>query len=90
VLRKGCSGQWRGSRWGLRVVEMKILSYNVRGLGGFEKRAEVRRFIQDKQPFVVCLQQSKLTLVDEFIVKSIWDVLVVGILIKLPLGLLAV
>lgn len=31
--------------WGWRVVEMKILSYNVRGLGGFEKRAEVRNLV---------------------------------------------
>jgi len=71
VLRKGCRGRWKGSGWGWRVVEMKIMSYNVRGLGGFEKRSEVRRFIQDKQPYVVCLQESKLSLVDEFTVKSI-------------------
>jgi len=58
--------------WGRRVVEMKIISYNVRGLGGFEKKADVRRFLQDKCPFVVCLQESKLSVVDDFIVKSIW------------------
>jgi exonuclease III len=51
---------------------MKVLSYNVRGLGGFEKRAEVRRLIQDKHPFVVCLQESKLSLVEELLVKSLW------------------
>ena len=32
----------------------------------------MHRFIHDRQPFVVCLQESKLTSVDEFIVKSIW------------------
>jgi len=51
---------------------MKITSYNVRGLGGFEKREEVRRFVQDKRPFVVCLQESMLSTVDVFTVKSLW------------------
>jgi len=43
------------ARWGRGGVEMKVVSYNVRGLGAFEKREEVRRFIQDKHPYVVCL-----------------------------------
>jgi exonuclease III len=51
---------------------MKVLSYNVRGLGGFEKRAEVRRFTQEKHPYVVCLQESKLGVIDDFTIKSIW------------------
>jgi len=51
---------------------MKVISYNVRGLRGFEKRAEVRRFTQDKNPFVVCLQESKLHAIDDFLVKSLW------------------
>jgi len=28
---------------------MKIISYNVRGLGGFEKRSEVKRLVVDKK-----------------------------------------
>lgn len=35
-------------------VLMKIVSYNVRGLGYFEKQGEVRRLVVDKKPFVVC------------------------------------
>jgi len=32
--------------WGWKVVSMKILSYNTRGLGGGgEKRVEVRRLV---------------------------------------------
>jgi len=50
---------------------MKVFCYNARGLGGFEKRAEVRRFIQDKHPFVVCLQESKLSVIDDFLIKSL-------------------
>jgi len=51
---------------------MKVICYNVRGLGGFEKRAEVRCLIQDKQPIVVCLQESKLNVLDDFFIKTIW------------------
>jgi exonuclease III len=47
------------------VVTMKVISYNVRGLGGVEKRAEVRRLVQEKNPFVLCIQESKLTFVKE-------------------------
>ena len=72
MVEKGCRVRLRAYGWGWRVFVMKIFSYNVSGLGGFEKRAEVRRFIQEKNLFVVCLQESKLSLVDEFTVKSLW------------------
>jgi hypothetical protein len=39
--------------WGGLLLQMKILSYNVRGLGGFEKRSEVKRLVTDKKPYVL-------------------------------------
>jgi len=51
---------------------MKVLSYNARGLGGGEKRVEVRRLVQDKSPFVLCIQETKLSSVDDFCVKTLW------------------
>jgi len=51
---------------------MKIITYNVRGLGGFEKRSEVKRLVSDKKPFVLCLQETKLSVVDDMLVKDIW------------------
>jgi exonuclease III len=54
------------------VFLMKIISYNVRGLGGFEKRSEVKRLLIDKKPFVVRLQETKLCTVDDLLVKAIW------------------
>jgi len=33
---------------------MKIISYNVRELGGFEKKREVKRLVSDKNPYVLC------------------------------------
>jgi exonuclease III len=38
---------------------MKICSWNVRGLGGFEKQKEVRKLIGDTKSFIVCLQETK-------------------------------
>ena len=57
---------------GYVVVFMKTVSYNVRGLGGCEKKVEVRRLLGDKKPFVVCLQESKLGVVDDRQVMAIW------------------
>jgi len=37
---------------GVRVCEMKVILWNVRGLGGFEKRKEVRALVQEKCPFI--------------------------------------
>jgi len=51
---------------------MKIITYNVRGLGGGEKRAEVLRLVLEKNPLVLCLQETKLELMNEQLVKSLW------------------
>lgn len=45
-------------------VVMKIISWNVRGLGGLEKRKEVRALIQDNCPLIVCIQETKLHVCD--------------------------
>jgi len=49
---------------GASVFEMKLVSWNVCGLGGFEKRKEVRTLVQDKKPFILCLQETKLQVCD--------------------------
>lgn len=61
---------WREMGWS--GGSMKVISYNVRGLGGGEKRVEVRRLVQEKNPFVFYIQESKLSFVDNFLIKSIW------------------
>jgi len=61
---------WWG--WGWRVVVMLVLSYNSRGLGGSEKRAEIRNLVREKHPYVLCIQESKISVVDEVWIKSIW------------------
>jgi hypothetical protein len=39
----------------VRVVAMKILSWNVRGLGGLEKRRDVRLLVGQKLPIILCI-----------------------------------
>jgi len=51
---------------------MKIVSWNVRGLGSVEKRREVCNLVREKQPFLLCVQETKLSVVDATVCKSIW------------------
>jgi len=51
---------------------MKVLSYNARGLGGGEKRVEVRRLIREKYLRVVCIQETKLSVVNDHVIKAVW------------------
>jgi len=52
---------------------MKLLSWNVKGLGGLEKRKEVRLLVKDKNPLILCLQESKLQLCDDRVCAAVWD-----------------
>nr|ABN08665.1 reverse transcriptase - beet retrotransposon, putative [Medicago truncatula] len=51
---------------------MKILSVNIRGLGAPEKRREIHRLVAERKLTVLCLQETKLEVVDEFLCRSIW------------------
>lgn len=52
---------------------MKLLSWNVRGLGGFENRQEVRALVKEKALWILCLQETKLQLCDDRVCSSIWE-----------------
>jgi len=51
---------------------MKLISWNVRGLGGADKRREVSHLVKEHQPFLLCIQDTKLPVFDAFVCKSIW------------------
>lgn len=51
---------------------MKVISWNVSGLGGFEKRKEVRKRVGEKSAFILCLQETKLEQIDSFVCTSLW------------------
>jgi len=57
---------------GVRVCVMSLVSWNVWGLGGWEKRKEVKDLVKEKLPFVLCLQETKLQLIDGFLCTSLW------------------
>ncbi|GMI80139.1 hypothetical protein HRI_001683200 [Hibiscus trionum] len=51
---------------------MRLLSWNVRGLGAAAKKRAVRNLIRQHNGECVILLESKLELVSEFLVKKIW------------------
>jgi len=65
---------------------MKIISLNVRGLGSFEKRREVRNLVREKNPFILCIQETKLAIFDDFVRNNIWGDACVGYSFRPSLG----
>ena len=57
---------------------MLIISWNVRGLNAHPKRAVVKEFRVKFNPDVVILQETKLSIVDRQLVKSVWSSRFVG------------
>ncbi|XP_028059521.1 uncharacterized protein LOC114263216 [Camellia sinensis] len=51
---------------------MKIMSWNVRGLGRLEKRRRVKQLIKEKRVDVVLFQETKSRDIDVPFVRSIW------------------
>ncbi|KAL0011411.1 hypothetical protein SO802_006519 [Lithocarpus litseifolius] len=54
-------------------MNLKILSWNVRGLNDFRKRLVVKNFLRQWKCDVVCLQETKLTGMDRQMVGSLWS-----------------
>ena len=54
------------------VSFMKILTWNVRGLGRREKRRTVRLMVARNQVDMLLLQESKLCEGDSKLIKSLW------------------
>ena len=61
----------RVSEW--ESFSMKILSWNVRGLGSKAKRKRVKETISKATPDVVLLQETKLEILDDMVVRDIWE-----------------
>ena len=54
-------------------MNLKIISWNVRGLNEKEKRLKVCNFLRSWRADIVCLQDTKLEWVTRGIVRSIWS-----------------
>ena len=51
---------------------MKVLSLNVRGLGGVLRRLMGKEMVRSQKAQIVILQESKLKEVSEKVVKEVW------------------
>lgn len=63
------SSELQGDRKG---SSMKILSWNVRGLGSRERRSIVKQVIRMQKATVVLIQESKINSGEDMVVKDIW------------------
>jgi exonuclease III len=53
-------------------MNLKILSWNVRGLNDREKRLQIRNLLNLWKADVICLKETKLKVVSRSIVASLW------------------
>ncbi|XP_057426056.1 uncharacterized protein LOC130719419 [Lotus japonicus] len=51
---------------------MKLLTYNVRGLGSMAKRRVIRELVTKEQVELVCIQETKLEVMDRGLCAQIW------------------
>lgn len=51
---------------------MKILSWNIRGLGKKEKRRKLKKMLRDREVDFLFLQETKLKSTNNFFIGSIW------------------
>jgi exonuclease III len=53
-------------------MNLRILSWNVRGLNDREKRLRIRSLLKDWNADVICLQETKMELITGQVVRSLW------------------
>ena len=62
--------------WEILVfMNLKILSWNVRGLNDCRKRSIVKNLLREWKCDVICLQETKLTGLDRQMVGNLWSCL---------------
>ena len=51
---------------------MKLISYNIRGLGGLAKKKEIQRLIQIHKLDVICIQETKMEIIERNVCSMMW------------------
>ena len=60
--------------WGFHVLmNLKILSWNVRGLNDCQKRLIVKNLLREWKCDVICLQETELSSIDRQMVGNLWS-----------------
>ncbi|KAG6668612.1 hypothetical protein CIPAW_01G183000 [Carya illinoinensis] len=54
-------------------MKPKIVSWNVCGLNEINKRLRIRNLLREWKANIVCLQETKLKMINMKIVKSLWS-----------------
>ena len=54
-------------------MNLKLLSWNVRGLNEVDKRLQIRNLLRSWMADIVCLQETKLEWITRGIVRSLWS-----------------
>ena len=55
-------------------MQLKIITWNVRGLNDLKKRLQVRHLLKLWKMGIMCLQETKLELLTKGIVRNIWGI----------------
>lgn len=53
--------------------QMKLISYNIRGLGGKVKKKEIQKLVREQKPNMLCVQETKMEVVDRKVCAQLWD-----------------
>lgn len=53
-------------------MDLKLLSWNVRGMRNRDKRVTIHQNIVDVNPNIFCLQETKIQLMSDSMVKDVW------------------
>lgn len=58
---------------GIVSISMKIITFNIRGLGGLVKKKEIQKVVREQKPDLLCVQETKIGVVDRLICAQLWD-----------------
>lgn len=55
------------------MVAIKLVTYNIRGLGGRVKKKEVKELVRSQKPDLLCLQETKMEGIDRRLCSLLWE-----------------
>ncbi|XP_028085600.1 uncharacterized protein LOC114286624 [Camellia sinensis] len=61
-----------GFHWSLIMFPMKILIWNIRGIGREEKRGKIRKLVNDRNIDIVLIQETKKAVITNREVREMW------------------